>query len=538
MKGQNHITQTLINSIKNNKIAHAYLLTGTRGIGKTTIARIFAKAIRCENLSSEGEPCLTCNSCLGIDSGNSLDYLEIDGASNNSVDNIRELIDNVQYLPSSGKYKVYVIDEVHMLTVNAFNALLKTLEEPPEHVIFIFATTDPQKLLGTVLSRCQRFDFKNSSVEETKNLLLKISQSEGIEFENDGLIEELAKQGKGSFRDSLSLLDQVISLSEGNRINEDILMLSLGMAKVKSINLLTEAILSKNKNLVLSIFNEVKNENIDFKIFAKQILDKLYDLLINLDDNGNILNTDLNIEIIESVTLPEIMWVYENLSKDLEWALNSFDPEKACSFTYVKMALREKIIVRDNQTISVKESEKKKDKAPVITKLEEEPVITAPIQKPAIVEAPPVETPVEKTWENFIKYLYRNHKSLAVNIERGNILNSNSFNQSGSEFEVGFTQECKIFFDYLSEHERKLELTESISNFLGVDKEKVNYSLQIIDEQTKEEKNFRSAVELVEDAEEKIRQDQTDSILSNKFIKEAQDLFNSKIDKVILNKDK
>jgi DNA polymerase-3 subunit gamma/tau len=158
--GQEHITKTLVNSIEKNKVAHAYLFTGTRGVGKTTIARIFAKSLRCENRLEDFNPCGECNSCKSIDSSNSLDYVEIDGASNNSVDNIRELIENVNYLPSSGKYKVYVIDEVHMLSNSAFNALLKTLEEPPAHVVFIFATTDPHKLLGTVLSRCQRFDFK------------------------------------------------------------------------------------------------------------------------------------------------------------------------------------------------------------------------------------------------------------------------------------------------------------------------------------------------------------------------------------------
>ena len=149
--GQEHITRTLKNSVLNKKIAHAYLLTGTRGIGKTSIARVFAKAIRCENLSETGEPCLVCQSCEDIEKSSSINYIEIDGASNNSVENIRDLIETVQYLPSSGAYKIYVIDEVHMLSVSAFNALLKTLEEPPKHVVFIFATTDPQKLLGNGL---------------------------------------------------------------------------------------------------------------------------------------------------------------------------------------------------------------------------------------------------------------------------------------------------------------------------------------------------------------------------------------------------
>ena len=195
--GQDHITRTLKNSVKTQKIAHAYLLTGTRGVGKTTIARIFAKAIRCENLQNETEPCLVCDACTAVDKSQSIDYIEIDGASNNSVEDVRELIENVQYLPTSGKYKVYVVDEVHMLTVNAFNALLKTLEEPPEHVVFIFATTDPQKLLGTVLSRCQRLDFKNVSVDVIKNHLAKIIEQEKLSVESENILYAIAKYARG-----------------------------------------------------------------------------------------------------------------------------------------------------------------------------------------------------------------------------------------------------------------------------------------------------------------------------------------------------
>jgi len=165
--GQAHIVRALQNAVSSKKIAHAYLLTGTRGIGKTTIARLFAKAINCTDFDKTKEPCEVCESCRGMQEDSSIDYLEIDGASNNSVDDIRSLVENVQYLPTSGQYKIYVIDEVHMLSNAAFNALLKTLEEPPKHVVFIFATTDPDKLLKTVLSRCQRLDFKDASSLES-----------------------------------------------------------------------------------------------------------------------------------------------------------------------------------------------------------------------------------------------------------------------------------------------------------------------------------------------------------------------------------
>ncbi len=281
--GQDHIIRTLQNSILKEKIAHAYLFTGTRGVGKTTIARIFAKAIRCEKLDDKGNPCLECPSCKAIDQANALDYVEIDGASNNSVDNVRELIENAQYLPSSGKYKVYVVDEVHMLSTSAFNALLKTLEEPPAHVVFIFATTDPHKLLGTVLSRCQRFDFKSVSMELLVSHIKSIAEKENISFDSDRTVEILARQGDGSVRDTLSLLDQALSLSSGETISEEVVLRSLGLARPDAIKSLTSALLSKDAKTALEVFDELSQDNLELEKFSNQILDRLFEVIENID---------------------------------------------------------------------------------------------------------------------------------------------------------------------------------------------------------------------------------------------------------------
>ena len=206
--GQDHIMHTLINAFKSNIVAHAYMFTGPRGVGKTTTARIVAKALNCQN--NPGTGCTECTNCHEISEARNLAVLEIDGASNRGIDEIRDLREAVKYPPNNGKYRIYIIDEVHMLTGPAFNALLKTLEEPPPHVIFIMATTDSHKVPSTILSRTQRFDFKHISVNEISDYLSKILESENINYDKDG-IHLIAQKAGGSLRDSLSLLDQTIA---------------------------------------------------------------------------------------------------------------------------------------------------------------------------------------------------------------------------------------------------------------------------------------------------------------------------------------
>ncbi len=215
--GQEHVVRALSNALDSGRVHHAYLFTGTRGVGKTTIARIFAKSLNCER-GTGADPCGECETCQAIDAGRYIDLLEIDAASNTGVDNVRELIENAQYMPSRGRYKVYLIDEVHMLSKQAFNALLKTLEEPPEHVKFLFATTDPEKLLVTVLSRCLQFNLKRLDEEQIGGQIAKILAAEGIAAE-PGAVRQLAKAADGSLRDGLSLLDQAIAYTGANGDN-------------------------------------------------------------------------------------------------------------------------------------------------------------------------------------------------------------------------------------------------------------------------------------------------------------------------------
>jgi DNA polymerase-3 subunit gamma/tau len=215
VKGQEHIVTTLQNQIKANRIGHAYLFCGTRGTGKTSIAKIFAKAVNCES-PIDGSPCGNCATCKSIAAGTSMNVIEIDAASNNGVDNIREIRENVAYSPTEGKYKVYIIDEVHMLSIGAFNALLKTLEEPPEYVIFILATTEAHKIPITILSRCQRYDFKRITAETICARLTELMDKEAVDVEEKAL-RYIAKAADGSMRDALSLLDQCIAFYLGKK---------------------------------------------------------------------------------------------------------------------------------------------------------------------------------------------------------------------------------------------------------------------------------------------------------------------------------
>ncbi len=275
--GQEHITTTLINEIKANRIGHAYLFSGTRGTGKTTCAKIMAKALNCVDLK-DGEPCNVCHMCVKIDAGMSLDVVEQDAATNNKVDDIRDLIDEVQYPPHEGKYKVYILDEVHMLSTGAVNAFLKTLEEPPEHVVFILATTDPQKLPVTILSRCQRFDFKRIKYTEIAKRLRRIATEKGI-YAEDRSLDLIARISDGAMRDALSIMDQAISMGEGKLDYEDILDM-LGLSGQENLFKLSEAMLGKNVKESIRILDDVVSGGKDPYSFTKDLITHFRNILV------------------------------------------------------------------------------------------------------------------------------------------------------------------------------------------------------------------------------------------------------------------
>jgi DNA polymerase-3 subunit gamma/tau len=299
--GQSHITKSLKNQIQNDQISHAYLFTGTRGTGKTSIAKIFAKAINCLN-SKNGSPCNECEICKSLNGGGSVDVFEIDAASNNRVDEIRELRERVKYPPVNCKYKVYIIDEVHMLTDSAFNALLKTLEEPPAYVVFILATTEVQKLPATILSRCMRFDFKLLTEKELEDHLRFIFDDSGIKYENEAL-SIIARLGAGSVRDTLSIADMCVAYSNKN-VTYNSVVEAIGITDRDTLKLITENLVEGNEGGLLSSIDKVVKLGKNITQLSKDLVGYIRDVLVvkTCKDYNDILKLPSNqIKELESI---------------------------------------------------------------------------------------------------------------------------------------------------------------------------------------------------------------------------------------------
>ncbi|MBQ7308431.1 MAG: DNA polymerase III subunit gamma/tau [Clostridia bacterium] len=341
--GQDHIVKTLISQIKNDNIGHAYLFCGTRGVGKTSIAKIFAKAINCTN-NNTGSPCLNCSNCIENAKSSSVDILEIDAASNNGVDNIRDLKEKIQFAPVNAKYKVYIIDEVHMLSTGAFNALLKTLEEPPNYAVFILATTESYKIPATILSRCTKFDFKLVSIQELEKLVKKIFKEENITCD-DNTISQICKAGEGSVRDTLSICDMLASFCDNNITYEKFLE-CMGTLNTSFIYKTTLAIKQKDISSILLSVKEISESGKNLGVLIKDMMEFYRNALITktVKDYKNILKLpedilDMLLEISQKCSEKELLTYLQQLSKtdaELRYSLN---PRLLCETAFINMAL-------------------------------------------------------------------------------------------------------------------------------------------------------------------------------------------------------
>ena len=332
--GQDVIVKTLKNVIKNDKLSHAYLFTGPRGTGKTSSAKLFAKAINCLN-NKDGDACNECENCKSFNNNSNPDIIEIDAASNNGVDEIREIKNKVSLVPSMSKYKVYIIDEVHMLSIGAFNALLKTLEEPPEYIIFILATTEPQKIPTTIISRCQRFDFKSISHDKMKQCLENIISKENITID-DGAIEEIINNSKGGMRDAIGLLDQASAFCNNNITANDIEELS-GNISIKQIRTFLSNIMQKEYNVIFDTISDYSSNGKDFSLICEKIINYiregiLYKKRINTD---KIPDEDKN--IFDKLSDTDLYDLIDYLSDTLVKVKNSYQKELTFEVQMIQM---------------------------------------------------------------------------------------------------------------------------------------------------------------------------------------------------------
>ncbi len=518
--GQEHIVRTLKNQIQNNNVGHAYLFCGTRGTGKTSTAKIFARAVNCNN-SVDEEPCNECEVCKDILNDNIMDVIEIDAASNNSVDDIREIRENVKYTPAKCKYKVYIIDEVHMLSQGAFNALLKTLEEPPSYVIFILATTEPHKIPATILSRCQRFDFKRVTVKDMSDRMKEICEDVNVEVD-DRALNLIARNSQGALRDALSILDQCMSFSENKIGYKDVVDL-LGTVNVEQLFEMAEYIIKEDTKKCLEILNE-------FVIWGKDIKNLVDDLI---DHFRNLMVCKVSKELDEIISLPDetivqlksqaetieindIIRILNILSVTQDDIKSSSNPRVLAEVSIMKLSQpmfddsKEALLKRISNLEETIKSGNIKVSSPQI--VQENAISKEEDKNEAIEEVYYEEVKsedvklVEKSWENILTHIKKDKNMPVYAILR-----------EARDFNVNSNNLYIVFDDNFAFAKNKISDAKTLAYVEGVVREILNRSFSIKIILKSESKNINLEIE-------KEEKDKGEEILEKVFPKEILDI--------------